>query len=75
MTRAVDQSSTRRRSWNGCGLSQWRCACGAARRVTGFLIRGEERIAEVYADPCKRCGSTAEPECIGDPWLDVGETA
>lgn len=59
-------------TWNGYGLSWWRCRCGAARRVTGLLIRGGERIESVRADPCKRCGDDGEPICIGDPW---GEAA
>jgi hypothetical protein len=55
-------------NWNGYGLSFWRCACGAARSVTGLVVRGE-RIVEVRSKPCKRCGSKAEP--VGwpyDPW-------
>jgi hypothetical protein len=62
-----------RRPWNGYGLSFWYCKCGAARKVTHFTIRGDERIEKVHATPCKRCGTESEP--VGwphDPWLYVG---
>lgn len=62
----------RNRSWNGYGLSFWRCRCGAARRVIGFRIRGGELIEKVYAAPCKRCGTEDEPASWpDDPWLSV----
>lgn len=57
-----------KKEWNGYGLSWWRCRCGAARRVHGFDVHGDERMGKVYADDCKRCGSWREPVCIGDPW-------
>ena len=57
-------------TWNGYGLSFWRCRCGAARRVTGCTVRPAEGWMErVHADPCKRCGDEGEP--VGwpsDPW-------
>jgi hypothetical protein len=58
------------RVWNGYGLSEWKCKCGAARKVTGCRIRGGERIEKVYATPCKRCGDEGEPATWAfDPWL------
>lgn len=57
-------------SWNGYGLSWWRCQCGAARRQPArVLVRGDGQVRYEDYQPCKRCGSVAEPVCIGDPWL------
>ena len=47
-------------TWNGYGLSFWRWRCGAARRVTGLMVRAE-CIAEIRATSCKRCGTDEEP--------------
>ena len=60
-------------TWNGYGLSFWRCRCGAARRVTGLMVRAE-CIAEIRATSCKRCGTDEEPVGMpSDPWLGFEE--
>jgi hypothetical protein len=57
------------RRWNGYGLSWWRClSCGAARRVTGLCVAADGALIGVKSDPCKRCGSEHEPQCLGDPF-------
>ena len=54
-------------------MSQWRCKeCGAMRAVPHrFRINAAEYLERVDAAPCKRCGSTNEPECDHDPFLDI----
>jgi hypothetical protein len=60
-------------TWNGYGLSFWRCKCGA--RSEGLQDMGEnsEHITRVEATAsCKRCGDTGEPATWpDDPWLGL----
>jgi hypothetical protein len=61
-------------TWNGYGLSMWRCKCGAMRAVTHYTIVGGEAISEAHAKPCKRCGTEDNPTiCEGDPWVSMDD--
>jgi len=58
-------------------VSQWRCKdCGAIRAVPDrFRVSSDGMLLKVFGRPCKRCGSSSEPEASSDPWLDIDEEA